>query len=230
MTRRSWWLACLGAVLLAVPAVACAGIPFRIVPSSARVAPGEWIQLAVEPAPDRSPDEPVRWVVEGRGVIIGRRYGAPWIVPQNGEVVRVTALRGPKGAEESAEATVKLAPGSVEGAQDCLGPGQTWSADGRSLESVAPDELPEAVMHPQPQYPKSSRVRDVHAELVVQALVCRSGRVLDATAQWGIGVTPIPELEALAIEAARQWVFQPARIAGQPVACRVDIPFRFPPP
>jgi hypothetical protein len=64
---------------------------------------------------------------------------------------------------------------------------------------------------------------------MITALVCRSGHVLDATAVWGRGVTPVPELEAAAIAAVMQYVFKPGKVGGQPVAAMVAVPVPFPP-
>jgi TonB family protein len=157
-------------------------------------------------------------------------YRAPYVVTTPGERATVIASRGSRSAPEVDQAMVELAPGVFPGAEDCLGPGQQWEPNGCTLAYAPVDELPEAVTTVPPRYPSSARARRLEGRLIVQAIVCKSGRVLDAVAQWGVGVTPVPELEDLAVEAARQWGFKPGLIQGQPVATVVAIPFRFPPP
>jgi protein TonB len=142
--------------------------------------------------------------------------------------VRVT--RGPKNALVTSDATVHIGSGTYPGAGDCLGAGQSWSATGTGVDYQMADELPEAVVKVTPEYPASARSRGLVGGLIVNVIVCRSGRVLDASASWGEGVAPIPELEELAITAARQWVFKPALLRGEAIATTVAIPLRFPPP
>jgi TonB family protein len=146
-----------------------------------------------------------------------------------GTTVRVVVRRGPKESPTTAETVIELSTGAVPGAEDCLGPGQSWDENGRTPTYVQVDELPEAITRVQPEYSKSMQARGLSGGLIVNALVCRSGRVLDASAQWGRDRTPIPELEAAAVAAAKQWVFKPGAVGGQPVATFVAIPFVFPP-
>lgn len=217
---------CLGVLMQAGPALAGNGQGFRILPEKLQVAPGEWVQLTIEPDTPTRHSDPLRWTVVGRGVIRDGRYGAPYVVAAAGERARIIARAG----AEIAESSVELAPGSSKDAADCLGPNQDWGPTGRMPPYTPADELPEAIVHPQPQYPKSLQLSNVRGTLIVNVLVCRSGRVIDASAQWGVGVTPIPELETLAVQAALHYVFKPARVAGQPIATMVAIPFSFPPP
>ena len=156
-------------------------------------------------------------------------YQAPFVVSPPGASAVVRATRDPGDALLTSEATVEVRPGVYPGADDCLAQDQSWSASGTDLDYVFVDELPEAIIHPPPDYPPSVRARGLKGSLVVNVIVCRSGRVLDAHAQWGQGADPVRELEDLAVTAAKQWIFSPAKVAGQPVAVKVAIPFRFPP-
>jgi TonB family protein len=119
-----------------------------------------------------------------------------------------------------------LKPGSFPGAEDCLGEGQTWGEDG-FLSYVALDELPEAIQHVEPTLPPSYEARGIDGSLVVNVLVCRSGRVIDAYASWPQDATPDRKLEQSAIEAAMQWVFIPGSKGGRPFASWIAIPMRF---
>jgi len=217
-------------------AAAPGGGPLRIVPPRASVEPGGVVQLRdVPPAPiGREPLPPNFrriWLASGPGSIDHDtgRYLAPYVVPAEGGQARIVLYRGLKPDVDSAEAFIDLRPGSVPGADGCLGPGQTWGASGRGPDYVYMEELPEPITRVTPEYPTRVAARHLSGHLVVNVLLCRTGHVLDATATWPVGATPIPELEALAVDAARQWVFKPGLVGGQPVATTVAIPFTFPP-
>jgi protein TonB len=66
--------------------------------------------------------------------------------------------------------------------------------------------------------------REAHVDglVVVAALVCEHGYVVDVRV-----ATSIPMLDAAAVAAVRQWVFQPARRGLKAVPFWTDIPVRF---
>jgi TonB family protein len=226
---RSLWLAmavlCLARASVAGGPPSGQGQALKIVPPHARLGPGESVRFKVV----RTPETGFRWRVEGRGGIRDGLYRAPYVVSQPGERARIIATGGPKTTPELAEALVEMTAGAFPGAEDCLGAGQQWDATGM-LGYFFMEELPEVITKVPPRYPPSAQARSLQGAPVVNALVCRSGQVIDATVQWGEGVTPIPELEELAIDAVRQWVFKPGTVQGQPVACMVAVPLRIPPP
>lgn len=140
-------------------------------------------------------------------------------------MTQVRVARGPKESQVFATGELRLAAGSFPGADSCAGPDQAGIPDGYFYV----DELPVAVTTAAPEYPASARARGITGGLV-NALVCRSGRVIDTYASWPVGSIPDRALEEAATDAALRWVFRPARVAGQPVAAWVAIPFHFPPP
>lgn len=89
-------------------------------------------------------------------------------------------------------------------------------------EYVYVEELPEAVERTPPVYPAPAREAGVEGTVMVQALIGRDGRVREARVQ-----DSVPMLDAVALEAVRQWRFKPARAKGEPVAVWVAIPMRF---
>jgi len=200
--------------------------PLHVVVPGGPIAPGERVQLHAVPPP--GPADREGWtIVSGPGAMqMGGRFKAPYVVPPGGAVTEVQVCRGPRGAQVCASAELQLREGSFPGADSCAGPGQAGLPN--YGEGVLPDELPEAVTKVPAEYTASARARGIEGVVLVIALVCQSGRVLDAYAL--PYSSPDPALEAAAVDAARQWVFKPALLAGQPLAVWVNIPFRFPPP
>ncbi len=134
--------------------------------------------------------------------------------------------------ETLAEETLRLAEGSVPGAESCLGPGQKWSDGGRDFDqTLSTDDIGELLVRVEPQYPASARARGITGTVPVLALVCRTGRVLDARVpQMDPAQPELAPLHEAALEAARQCVFRAPTISGQPVASHWALSFRFPTP
>lgn len=84
------------------------------------------------------------------------------------------------------------------------------------------EELPEALTRVAPVYPPAARDAKIEGAVIVQALVGKDGRVKDTHV-----VHSVAGLDDAAVEAVRQWVFEPARTAGKPVAVWVAVPVRF---
>jgi TonB family protein len=135
------------------------------------------------------------------------------------KIVATFGVVGPVGST-TAEATVHLttdAPDSL----DCLAEGQ--SADGYPLGTyVYAEELPEAIVKVSPTYPDLARERGVEGTVMVMAHVCACGEVSETRI-----VKSIPMLDEAASAAVQQWLFQPARSSGEPVAVWVGIPVKF---
>jgi protein TonB len=86
------------------------------------------------------------------------------------------------------------------------------------------DELPMPIASPEPRYPEFAKDAGVEGLVVVQVMVGKDGKVVQAL------VPPrfsIPLLDGAALEAARRWVFKPAYTNGRPVAVWVALRFRF---
>ena len=229
-------MGCLTGALLTVAIVAApaaASERLQIAPSHASVEPGQTLHFQAAGSSRGSgegsgPAPAVRWqIVSGPGSLSADGvYRAPYVVPGASSAI-IRASTGPKGVEISDQATIELRPGAYPGADSCAGDGQDHvPAIG---EYVDLDELPVAITTVTPVYPASARARGIAASLMVNALVCRSGHVLDAVPTWGLGSTPVGVLEDAAIDAARQWVFKPGTVAGRPVATWIAIPFVFKP-
>jgi TonB family protein len=101
-------------------------------------------------------------------------------------------------------------------------PGRSSNSSPAFGEYVYVEELPEVVNRVAPVFPQEARERRVDGTVQVQALVGEDGRVKE------VRVTKsIPELDAAALAAVRQWIFKPALSKGKPVAVWVAVPVRF---
>ncbi|HEX9120464.1 MAG TPA: TonB family protein [Terriglobales bacterium] len=90
-----------------------------------------------------------------------------------------------------------------------------------SAPQLTPGQLVRKV---EPAYPASARARGISGSVVLTALVTKDGRV--ANVQFVRG----PEaLASPAIDAVRQWVYEPYRLGGEPVAVETMIVIRFTP-
>jgi TonB family protein len=199
----------------------------RLLPSRARVAAGGTALFRFEPESVNA----LAWRVVGPGSVTGAGlYSAPYAISTRTPAARIVATYAGESDVRFAEADVDLVPGLFPGAQDCLGEGQSWSTTARGLDYVPVDRLPVATSAVEPEYPKWAEARGLKGSLVVNALLCRSGRVLDAWVTWPEGAEPVPDLESLALSAVRKWSFTPASFRDSPRAIVVAIPFQFPPP
>jgi len=81
-----------------------------------------------------------------------------------------------------------------------------------------------AIKKAQPAYPSEARAASVSGLVKVQVLISEDGRVIEVTPLEG------PEqLHEAAIEAARQWTFKPATLAGQAARMSGVLSFNFTP-
>jgi hypothetical protein len=224
-----------------VPSVAAApreGSAYHIVLPRRAISAGEQIELKmVPPAPAGLR---VNWDVAsgtgGIGLHSPGIYRAPYIIPAGTPPARVSASFSGAGFRAGATAEIELTPSSLPGAVDCLGPGQSFSTVLGAIEPgyTLADELPQVIHRVDPDYPRSAFVRGVEDTMAITALVCRSGRVLDAYAPASYlnprDTEPVerdPKLIAAALAAVRQYVFKPATVAGQPIAVWVAVVVAF---
>jgi protein TonB len=84
------------------------------------------------------------------------------------------------------------------------------------------DELPVARRIVEPAYPDLAREAQVEGLVVVRARVDSTGRVDQVEIE-----RSVPLLDQAALDAARKFRFDPARVGRHPVAVWVQLPFRF---
>ncbi|MGV8081547.1 MAG: TonB family protein [Syntrophales bacterium] len=75
-----------------------------------------------------------------------------------------------------------------------------------------------------PAYPLAARLRGYEGMVLLSVEVSADGRVDDLMVKRSSGYEV---LDRSALEAVRNWTFEPARRMGQPVRMRVDIPVKF---
>ncbi len=202
------------------------------------VGAGELVDLRLEPPapPGVRVNYGVVGVTSGMGLPLGV-YRAPYVIPPGTPPVRVSAGFSAQGVRAGATTELELHPSSVPGADDCLGPGEVFSTVWGGIEFTGNffvDTLPDLIHRVEPVYPRSDFVRGIGDTLIINALVCRSGSVLDAYAiprfRNRSDLSPIedePKFVEAAITAVRQYLFRPAKSYGQPVAVWVAVPVLF---
>lgn len=213
------------------------GDAYHIVVPHRALRAGERVRYRIEPPPPADAR-----VTHGVAVELGRDgrlspvYQAPFVIPPGTPPARVSISFSGPTERFTASAEIELLPGSVAGAEDCLGPGQSFSTTSGTIEPdyIQLDELPEIIHRVEPDYPRSAYVRGVEDTLSVKLLVCRSGRVLDARVlaryRDRTSLEPVeqdPKLVEAAEAAALQFVCKPGRVSGQAVAVWVHTPIVF---
>ena len=87
---------------------------------------------------------------------------------------------------------------------------------------VSHEVEPEAIFHPDPEYPEWARESGIQGRVLLHVLVGVDGRVRRVVIQ-----EDIIGLGEAAAKGISRWVFRPARSNGQPVSVWVKIPVRF---
>ena len=87
------------------------------------------------------------------------------------------------------------------------------------------DQRPRALMQVAAAYPSEMRARKAEGVVTVIFVVDETGRVVSPRVE----KASHPEFEKPALEALRQWKFEPAIKGGKRVSCRMRVPFRFQP-
>ncbi len=196
---------------------------FHIVAAKRAVAPGEHVELRLAPTPPQATR--VGWFfVSGpsRHEFYGAEYRAPYVIPPGAPPVEVgVGLSNPE-RRTLVTAALELTPGVAPGAEDCLGSDQLFSQTYGDIAGHAElHDLPHLIHAAPPVYPASAFARGLEDTIVVHALVCRSGRILDAYVPL-VFLDPgdrqplerDPKLMEAALAAVRQYTFSTGNAAG----------------
>jgi TonB family protein len=73
-----------------------------------------------------------------------------------------------------------------------------------------------------PVYPAGALAAGISGTVIIEAVISRDGTVANATVVQGV-----PELDAAALAAVRQWLYRPTMLNGQPVAVVVNVTMTF---
>jgi len=81
---------------------------------------------------------------------------------------------------------------------------------------------PRKVKHVNPVYPVAAREAKITGVVILEAQIGQDGRVLDARV-----LRSIPELDAAAVDAVKQWEFTPTLINGAPMPVTMTVTVQF---
>jgi protein TonB len=84
------------------------------------------------------------------------------------------------------------------------------------------DEAPRLLRAPSPSYPQEAFVKGINGVVEVEILIDETGHVKQARVK-----RSIPALDKAALDCVYQWVFQPAKRRGRPVAIVAEAPVKF---
>ena len=129
-------------------------------------------------------------------------------------------IEAAEGEEVDDEADI--APTSFERIEDVPPPPPPPSE--QASEFYAFDEPPVLVKFVNPKYPDLARQAGIEGSVLINVLIAEDGKVLSASV---IQSDVTPAMEKAAIEAARQFLFKPAKQRTVPVKARMAIPIRF---
>jgi TonB family protein len=113
--------------------------------------------------------------------------------------------------------------GIGEGDGPGLGPGSGGGTGGGPYRPGSGVEPPVVLREVRPTYTETARQRGISGEVVLEIVVLRDGTVGRVRVLNGLG----GGLDEKAIEAVRQWKFDPARLRGTPVDVMVEVAVEF---
>jgi len=113
--------------------------------------------------------------------------------------------------------------GLGEGTGPGIGPGSGGGTGGGPYRQGSGIEPPRLVREVRPRYTEEARRRTVEGEVVVEIVVRSDGRVGDVRILQRLG----SGLDDRAVEAVRQWLFEPAQRLGVPVDVLVEVAVEF---
>lgn len=132
-------------------------------------------------------------------------------------VVPIEAAEG-----EEVDEDAEIAPTTFERIEDVPPPPPPPSE--QATEFYAFDEAPVLVKFVNPKYPDLARQAGIEGTVLINVLVTEDGKVMDARV---IQSDVTPAMEKAAIDAAKQFLFKPAKQRTVPVKARMAIPIRF---
>ena len=111
----------------------------------------------------------------------------------------------------------------VRGSGPGVGPGYGGGIGGGAYRVGGGVSAPRVLFSPDPEYSEEARKAKYQGTVVLWVVVGPDGRPRDIRVQRTLGLG----LDEKAIEAVRQWKFDPARKNGQPVAVQINVEVNF---
>ena len=138
-------------------------------------------------------------------------------------VIEETAAADSKGAGRDGSAGTGQGGGIGAGQGAGIGEGSGGGTGGGPFRPGSGIEPPSLVFEVKPDYPEDARRRTIEGDVVLEIVVRRDGSVGDVRVLKSLGAS----LDQRAIEAVRQWRFDPARRRGTPVDVLVEVSVEF---
>jgi periplasmic protein TonB len=104
-----------------------------------------------------------------------------------------------------------------------LGPGEGMGYGGGPYKVGGGVQAPRAIYAPDPEYSEEARKAKYQGVVVLWLVVGPDGRPRDMRVQRGLGMG----LDEKAVEAVKQWKFEPATKDGKPVAVQINVEVNF---
>jgi TonB family protein len=82
--------------------------------------------------------------------------------------------------------------------------------------------VPKKTKHVQPAYPQEAASQGIRGIVILDLVLDTQGKVESTNV-----IRSVPGLDAAAIAAAQQWLYEPARVDGKPVRVRITVPVVF---
>ena len=139
-----------------------------------------------------------------------RAIDEPKPLPQPRAPVRKPRVAAP--VRRPTQVTAPSAAASNPGSGVASNPGRSTSA------------RPRYRSNPKPNYPAESRRAGQQGVVLITVQVSAAGNAASVQVSRSSG---FPLLDSAALQAVRQWTFEPARAAGIPIASQVEVPVRF---
>lgn len=133
------------------------------------------------------------------------------------------ALSGQAGAGGDFGEALSFSSGGRIGGMGKAGAMQEGLENAFNLSEI--DQKPRPIMQGAPVYPATMRSKKVEGVVTVLFIVDQTGKVTNPRVE----KSSHPEFERPAVEAVRQWKFEPAIKGGQRVPCKMRVPIRFQP-
>lgn len=230
------------ALSLAFHGVFLAAVLSAFNPLEVPVAPNPERLIYVEPAPpppplpaagtaDVSADAPP--LVEERAPELVELAASPKTIPTARRSPKPTARPARRQLVEPHPARAESAPaaetgGQAEGVAGGVAGGKVGGTVGGHGDAPIAAELaaspPLVLSRVVPEYPTVARIQRVEGQVLLRAVVDRSGHVEENI----VVARSVPLLDAAAVAALRQWHFTPGRDRdGQTVRVQIEVPMRF---